>query len=272
MEEVNTHRHILSLSGGKDSSALAIYLKDKIANLEYVFCDTKKELPETYEYLDKLEVYLEKKITRLVFNGGDFDDLLEIYNGFLPSSQSRWCTKNLKIFPFENYIGGDFCYSYIGIRSDESNRLGYISSKPNIIPKYPFVEDGITKDDVHRILKESGLGFPDYYKWRSRSGCYFCFFQQKNEWVGLLENHPDLFELAKQYEKTDEITGEKFTWSQNESLEELQKPERIKQIKEKSKTSLSHKNKQGQKNSKLHNIFNIESGDNNDESCLICHL
>ena len=72
---------------------------------------------------------------------------------------------------------------------------------------------------------------PDYYKWRTRSGCYFCFFQRKSEWVGLLEQHPDLFELAKGYEKFDHKTGERFTWCQGESLEELSQPERIAQIK-----------------------------------------
>ena len=63
----------------------------------------------------------------------------------------------------------------------------------NIEPKYPFKEDGITETDVYRILEESGLGLPEYYKWRTRSGCYFCFYQRKAEWVGLMENHPDLF-------------------------------------------------------------------------------
>ena len=51
-------RHILSLSGGKDSTALAIHMRDRVPEMEYVFCDTKKELPETYEYLDKIEAYL----------------------------------------------------------------------------------------------------------------------------------------------------------------------------------------------------------------------
>ena len=51
-------RHIVSLSGGKDSTALAIFLRGKIPNIEYVFCDTDKELPETYEYLDRLEAFL----------------------------------------------------------------------------------------------------------------------------------------------------------------------------------------------------------------------
>ena len=54
-------RHILGLSGGKDSSALAIYMRDKVPKMEYAFCDTGKELPETYEFLDRLEAFLGKK-------------------------------------------------------------------------------------------------------------------------------------------------------------------------------------------------------------------
>jgi 3'-phosphoadenosine 5'-phosphosulfate sulfotransferase (PAPS reductase)/FAD synthetase len=132
----------------------------------------------------------------------------------------RWCTKTLKIKPFEKYCGDDEVYSYIGLRADE-DRQGYISSKPNITPKYPFREDGINKADVFRILEESGLGVPDYYSWRTRSGCYFCFFQRKAEWVGLEENHPELFEAAKAYEKTMTPTGERYTWAAGESLDEL---------------------------------------------------
>ena len=53
-------RHIVSLSGGKDSSALAVLMKERYPEIpvEYVFCDTEYELPETYEYLDKLEAFL----------------------------------------------------------------------------------------------------------------------------------------------------------------------------------------------------------------------
>jgi 3'-phosphoadenosine 5'-phosphosulfate sulfotransferase (PAPS reductase)/FAD synthetase len=96
-ENEHVSRHILALSGGKDSAALAIYMKDRLSNMEYVFCDTEKELDETYEYLDRLEVYLEKKIVRLKGEGRGFDDLLEIRRGFLPSPQIRWCTEYLKI-------------------------------------------------------------------------------------------------------------------------------------------------------------------------------
>jgi hypothetical protein len=68
---------------------------------------------------------------------------------------------------------------------------------------------------------------PTYYRWRSRSGCTFCFFQQKIEWARLKREHPEAFEEAKRYEKTALAHGSPFTWSGDESLEELERPERI---------------------------------------------
>jgi hypothetical protein len=127
------------------------------------------------------------------------------------------------------YAQADPVVSYVGIRADE-DREGYISTKPNIKPVFPFREDGIRLNDVYRILEESGLGIPKYYEWRSRSGCYFCFFQRKAEWAGLRERHPDDFERAKAYEKLNTITGERFTWNQRESLDELAEPDRLKEI------------------------------------------
>jgi hypothetical protein len=223
-------RHLLGLSGGKDSAALAIYMRDRVPEMEYFFCDTGHELPEVYEYLNRLEAYLGRRIVRLDNGGRDFDHYLAVYKNFLPSPQARWCTKHLKLEPFEHFAGDDEVYSYVAIRADE-DRGGYHSTKPNITPVFPFKAAGLVKRDVIRLLESSGLGLPEYYKWRSRSGCYFCFFQRKIEWVHLLEKHPELFEQAKQYEKRDPETGEPYTWSQGESLEELSRPERIAQIK-----------------------------------------
>ena len=92
-------------------------------------------------------------------------------------------------------------YSYVGIRADELTRKGFIPAKKTIQTIFPFIEDNIVKADVFRMLEEAGLGVPDYYNWRSRSGCFFCFYQQKREWVGLLENHPDLYWKAASYDK-----------------------------------------------------------------------
>jgi len=262
-------RHILSLSGGKDSTALAIFMRDRIPNIEYIFCDTGCELPETEEYLDRLEVYLGKPIKKLNPDR-PFSHYLQVYRGVLPDARTRWCTRKLKIEPFEREVGDTLCYSYIGIRADESHRKGYISTKPNIIPQYPFIENNINKEDVIRILEESGLGLPKYYDWRSRSGCYFCFFQRRNEWVGLLENHPELFEEAMKFEKIDNTTGESYTWSQNESLVELKQPERKEAIK------AEHKARQAKVqrriNLSLSAVFKPSDDEGGDEGCLICHL
>jgi hypothetical protein len=123
-------------------------------------------------------------------------------------------------------------YSYVAIRSDEEYREGYSSKHDTLIVKLPFKEAGIDKAGVLEILDAAGLGLPTYYSWRTRSGCTFCFYQQKIEWVRLLEQHPDAFEEAKAYEKNAVDHGSPFTWSQGESLEELARPERIEQIRQ----------------------------------------
>jgi 3'-phosphoadenosine 5'-phosphosulfate sulfotransferase (PAPS reductase)/FAD synthetase len=216
----NQVRHILGISGGKDSAALAVYMHEKLPELEYFFCDTGKELKETYDYLGRLEARLNITILRLSAER-DFDHWLDVYGGVLPSPSVRWCTKALKIEPLERYVGDDHAVSYVAIRADERDRKGYISTKPNISAEFPFIDAGITKADVETILKQSGIGLPEYYKWRSRSGCFFCFFQQKIEWIRLHDQHPDLFEQAVAYEETRGGAG--YTWTANETLKQLVK-------------------------------------------------
>ena len=55
-------RHLLGISGGKDSAALAIYMRDKVPEMEYFFADTGAELPETLEFVNLMETFLGKKI------------------------------------------------------------------------------------------------------------------------------------------------------------------------------------------------------------------
>jgi 3'-phosphoadenosine 5'-phosphosulfate sulfotransferase (PAPS reductase)/FAD synthetase len=335
-------RHVLGISGGKDSAALAIYLKQRHPELdiEYYTCDTGRELEETYRLIDRLKSVLGRDILELkpikennTNVESNFDHFLELYGGYLPSSTSRWCTKKLKLEPFETYISDVPTISYVGIRGDE-DRDGYISKKPNVQSIFPFrkniwsedvikkvltnnniqqlasyykqyigedkleavlfyIEEPISEafsqrqklkalldvdvkafnkvvfaylktteypvgkldffplvenDDiinlpeVYSILEESGVGIPGYYKEleyeveidgelkkgkyaRSRSGCFFCFYQQNIEWVWLFEQHPHLFSKAMTYEK------EGYTWLSDATLEELSKPERIAAIK-----------------------------------------
>ena len=265
-------RHILCLSGGKDSTALALYMRDRVANMEYVFCDTDKELRETYEYLNRVEAFLGKKIVRLNAKAG-FDHWLDVFGGYLPSPNMRWCTKLLKLRPFETYVGDDSVVSYVGIRADE-DRVGYISTKPNIKAVFPLKEDGIDLAGVMKILEDSGIGLPPYLEWgRTHSGCYFCFFQRPIEWVRLLETHPDQFEEAAQYEKVSPDLGKTFTWIQGMPLSELRKPENLVNIKRRNAES-EDRTRKNRGNKKLIEILADLEDDEADEprACLICQL
>ena len=125
---------------------------------------------------------------------------------------------------------------------------------------------------MYRILDECGLGVPDYYKWRTRSGCYFCFFQRKAEWLGLKDNHPQLFQDAKAYEKTHPETGRRFTWSQNESLDELADPERAEEIRRRHLRVLDAEKASGPDRPLIEVLADSLDEEDDEQGCLICHL
>ena len=233
--------HILSLSGGNDSTALAFFMRENMPEifqkLELVFCDTEQEIPETYDYLNKIEIFLNKKIT-ILKPEKSFDHLYDIRK-FLPSIVNRWCTGDLKIRVYEKYIKSKYLennknaiiYTYVGIRSDELGR-GISNSNKRIIVKYPFQEFCISRDDIFKILYDVGINLPDYYRWRKRSGCYFCFYQSPNDWLNLYENHPDLFFRAMEYEKFNDKQAKIYGWNVNMCLKDMILPENMKKIRE----------------------------------------
>lgn len=231
--------HVMSISGGKDSAALAIYLKEKYPNreFEYLFFDTGEELQDTYDYIRDLENLIGIEVQKLTPDKS-FKELLMEHNDFLPSPMERWCTRKMKLETFLQKMREyqDYTiYNYVGIRSDE-NREGLIPTEKNITTVMPFKEDGITLTDVKRILNDAGLGLPKYYDvirddkydieyFRTRSGCYFCFFMRQIEWVWLYEQRPEEFKKAMEFEKAG------YTWIKDMPLSELAKPENIDKIK-----------------------------------------
>ena len=155
-------RHILGISGGKDSAALAIYLKQKYPTLkiEYYNSDTGCELTETETLINRLEAYL-GKIERLRAAEGSpeptpFHHFLKAMGGFLPSPQARWCTQKMKLAEFERYVGDDLAISFVGIRGDE-DRDGYISNKPNIQAVFPFRRNIWSIDVINKVLHNENL-------------------------------------------------------------------------------------------------------------------
>ncbi len=278
---MTNERHILGLSGGRDSAALAVYMRQNRPELplEYFFTDTGKELPEVYSFLDKLEGFLGRPIQRLNPDR-DFDFWLDEYGNFLPSPRTRWCTRQLKLRPLEHWLredleAGTTIHSYVAIRADEPSREGYQATHPNMLVHFPLREAGIDRAGVLEILDQSDVGEPAYYQWRSRSGCTFCFYQQKIEWVRLSEHHPNRFAEAVDYEKTALRDGSPFTWSQGESLTELISPERVEQIKadyEKRRERMRRNRRVNPLSSNtaetIDDVYGIDEGSS---SCVICH-
>lgn len=164
-------RHVLGISGGRDSAALAIYLKNKYGDslpIEYYNSDTLCELEETENFVKNLEGYL-GKIKRLVAAKDSpeptpFDHFLKLSGGFLPSPQARWCTQKMKLAEFEAYVGEDDAISYVGIRGDE-DREGYVSTRPNIQSIFPFRKNIWSVDVINKVLNNDNLdNFYTFYK------------------------------------------------------------------------------------------------------------
>ena len=248
--------HVISISGGKDSAALAIYMKEKYPDREfkYLFFDTEEELQDTYNYLNKLQSILGIKV-EYKLPKKSFKELLLQHNDYLPSPTERWCTRKMKLETFLNTMQ-EFkeytIYNYVGIRADE-NREGLIPTDEHIITVMPFKDDGITLNDVKRILHDAGVGLPAYYDvvydkeydieyFRSRSGCYFCFFMRQIEWVWLWEKHPDEYKKAMEFEKSG------YSWIRDMPLADLIKPENIDRIKKSYKRLEELKKRQPIKN------------------------
>lgn len=277
----NHERHILGISGGRDSAALAVYMRQTRPDLdvEYFFTDTGKELAEVYTFLDRLEGFLGRPITRLNPDR-DFDFWLKEYKHFLPSPRTRWCTRQLKLRPLEHWLKADLeagvvVHSYVAIRADELNREGYQATNGNMVVHFPLREAGIDRAGVIDMLESAGVGEPEYYQWRTRSGCTFCFFQQKIEWVRLKREHPDAYEDAKSYEKTALEHGSPFTWSQGESLVDLEQPARIEAVElefEQRRTRmLARRRANPLANDKKLTIDDYYGIDEASAGCVICH-
>ena len=155
-------RQVLGISGGKDSAALAIYLKNKYPDLrvEYYNTDTGCELEETEQLINRLESVL-GKISRLKAAQGSpeptpFNHFLKSSGGYLPSPQARWCTQKLKLAEFEKFVGDTPTISYVGIRGDEE-REGYVSTKQNIQAIFPFRRNIWSMDVINKVLSNNNI-------------------------------------------------------------------------------------------------------------------
>ena len=184
--------HIIAISGGKDSTALALRLQE-IEPRDYTFLitPTGDELPEMERHWEALEKLLGKMLTR-VTNGtlnGWIDELQR-----LPNWRQRWCTRILKIEPCLAYLKAHQpAILYVGLRADEELRRGLYSNEAET--RFPLREWGWGIEEVRSYLKARGVRIP------RRTDCARCFGQRLGEWQDLLRRHPTIYADAEGQEE-----------------------------------------------------------------------
>jgi len=182
--------YYVAFSGGADSTALAILLKEQgVKDIELVFYDTGAELPETHWTILNVAKKLGCELT--VLSNGTWFQWFIAYHWSIPGFRQRWCTRTLKQMPATRYFA-DKEPAAIGIRADEPHRMSDYEPRP-------LVDAGMDKKDVIALCEKYDLLNPCYV-WRRSCSCYLCQFQGLVEWKGLQREHPELFALAEHYE------------------------------------------------------------------------
>ena len=188
-------KQIASFGCGVDSVAMVLLKSDYD---EIIFADTGSEMPQTYAYLDYFEKKSGLKITKVKSHLG------KIFNYYFdkrcfPLPTFRDCTKKFKITPIRKYLREKYGKKEtfemnLGIDYSEFHRMRE-SDRKYIKNKYPLVDQKLTRDELKEIIISKGYELP------TKSGCFFCPFNNKKRWIDLRNNHLDLFEKSQELEK-----------------------------------------------------------------------
>lgn len=207
-------KHIVALSGRKDSTAMAIRLSEiEPRNYIYAITPTGNELPEMYAHWRKLSEILGAPLTPLVSGGKVFASRslqgLIREQKMLPNHAARWCTRILKLEPYYEWLSTQTpCVSYVGLRADEESRPGMIFPDANGVEmRFPMREWGWTIEDVKTFLFDRGVSIPE------RTDCAACFWQRIGEWYLLWRDNLEAYMEAENLEEyVIEARGEVYTF------------------------------------------------------------
>lgn len=201
---------VASVSGGKDSTALVLALREAGIDFRMVFADTGWEAPETYEYVELLR----KRIGPIDVVGvdGGMEGRISHRVGF-PARMQRWCTRELKINPIRKYHDsvGSNTVSAVGVRADESESRSKMAEIEDSHEWGGYIWRPLLRwsvEDVIGILNRNGIPMnPLYHRGHSRVGCYPCIFSNKEEIKLVADYSPETIDRIRRLES--ETTAER---------------------------------------------------------------
>ncbi len=223
-------KHIVNLSGGKDSTAMLLLMLEQQMPIDYIiFCDTGKDFPQMIKHLNLLASYLMSNFPnapRITTIRLEVDNSITVATGqIIKQSNSktydhfmfehiktkgknkgkkgygwatmlcRWCTSKLKtdtIARFCKQLGDDVIH-YVGIAYDEPNRIKY---KPNY--RYPLFEQHITEKQALQYCYDGGFDWDGLYEHFDRLSCWCCPLKNLKELKVLWKFYPELWAELKE--------------------------------------------------------------------------
>lgn len=225
---IGDRRVIASVSGGKDSTAMCLHLRELGIPYEPVFLDTGWENAETYRYLrEELPAHIGeiRWLRSEVTLPPDLEAVAQLFEirlgwyspmvrwilkkGMFPSGNRRFCTTELKVRPMAKYLDSldSDVVNAVGIRHEESGERAKM-------PEWQDApEDGLiaaevwrpivrfTLDDVIEIHRRHGVT-PNrgYLKSARRIGCWPCIRAAKKEIRAIADNDPDRIDIVRDLE------------------------------------------------------------------------
>ena len=248
-EKIGDRKIVVSVSGGKDSTAACLYMKELGLEYEAIFFDTGWEHPDTYDYVENFLPSVVGPIKRLVqkrdMRTPELEELAQkyedrigwyspmirwvIFKGMFPSRVRRYCTQHLKVFPARDYLKAmeDEPINVVGIRAQESAsraKMGEWEWSDTFDCEVWRPLHQWKVEDVIEIHQKYGVRPNPLYLGKNpseRVGCYPCIFARKSEIRTMAANFPDRIQLLADLEKDIEILARARYAEKGETFESL---------------------------------------------------
>ena len=214
--------HLVSFSGGKDSTAMLLHMMELGMKIdEVLYCNTWMEFPAMERHIEKIKKVVEDAGIKFVTlkNPLSFKYLMLEHQpkrrkstqeklggnpkGYSwPGSRSRWCTSKLKtelLIKYKSEMNEKYdVIEYVGIASDEQYRLEREINKKH---EHPLVDWNWAEADALKYCYEKGYNWEGLYEIFDRVSCWCCPLQPLEDLKGLWKNFPELWEELKEMDK-----------------------------------------------------------------------